>query len=237
MTSLWLKPVRRWIGIPAFIVATALQGLLSLVAHAQGGLIGQIQFVEPKADAVFDEGQPIPIAAVAFSPTDVFTSAEFVANGRVIGIGTYCCPLCPCAFPGPGLPTYLQIPFPHGPDEPPHPSPWQGWVGAEPGTYILTARATGENGISLESQPITIRVLSKFNPSLLLSIQKADGNKLQFALLEGAVSMTGFAMELSHDLIHWDRIGDFSPGNLTAFYEDSVDVNDTRPRFFRAVER
>lgn len=226
-----------WFGVTALFVSTVVLDPLSPAALAQGMQLGQIVFVEPSAGAVFDEGQVIPIMALAFSPFDAFRSAEFFANGRSIGSGTYCNPRSVCSQFGQAIPSILQIPYILEPNAPPNPKLWQGWEGAEPGTYELIARATGDNGITLESQPILIQVLSKLNPSLLLTIQRVDGLKLQFTLQAGVVSETGFAMEISHDLVHWERIGDFSTGSLTLSHEAPIDTDDERPKFYRAVER
>lgn len=218
----------------AWIIASALPWVSS---DALAGPIAEFRLIEPVAGAVFDEGQPIPIVAFASSPNDVFTSAEFFANGVPIGVGISCCPLCPCAFPTPGIATTLQIPFPLGPGETPHPNPWQGWVGATPGSYLLTARTSGANGMQLETTPVRIHVRALQPRLLQLAIQRTEGNKLQFALIDGAISTTGFVMERSHDLTTWERIGDFSPGNVTAFFEVQLDANETRSVFFRALEK
>lgn len=67
--------------------------------HASPG--AEFRLIEPAPGAVFDEGEPIPVAAFAWAPDDLFTSAEFFANQQSIGIGIFCCPLCPCAHPSP----------------------------------------------------------------------------------------------------------------------------------------
>lgn len=207
----------------------------ALKLHASPG--AEFRLIEPAPGAVFDEGEPIPVAAFAWAPDDLFTSAEFFANQQSIGIGIFCCPLCPSAHPSPGIATTLQIPFPLAPGETPRPNPWQGWVGATPGTHLLIARTTCANGTQLETAPITIHVRPAPRRTLQLSIQRAEGNKLQFALIDGAISMTGFTMQRSHDLKTWEAFGEFSPGAVTAFFETPLDTNETRPVFFRAIER
>lgn len=218
-------------------LASSAGAALALSAHAQVRPAPEFRLIEPEPNSIFNEGQPIPVVAFASSLNDVFTSAEFFANGMSIGFGIYCCPLCPCAHPTAGIATTLQIPYPLGPGEPPRPNPWQGWGGATPGTYILTARTTGENGTQLETPPITIHVRAVPPRILQLAIQRTEGNKLQFALIDGAISTTGFTMQQSHDLKSWENIGEFSPGNVTAFFETSLDPEETRPVFFRGIER
>jgi hypothetical protein len=102
---------------------------------------------------------------------------------------------------------------------------------------MLTARTTGANGIQLETAPVLIHVRAVQPRILQLSIQRAEGNKVQFALIDGAISTKGFTMQRSHDLTTWEPIGDFSPGNVTAFFETQLDTHETRPTFFRAIER
>lgn len=170
-------------------------------------------------------------------PTTSSRAPNSSPTNKASGSGSFVVRSAPAHTLPPGIATTLQIPFPLGPGETPRPNPWQGWVGATPGTHILIARTTCANGTQLETAPITIHVRPAPRRTLQLTIQRAEGNKLQFALIDGAISMTGFTMQRSHDLKTWEAFGEFSPGAVTAFFETPLDSNETRPVFFRAIER
>jgi hypothetical protein len=213
-----------------FVVLTI---LMSMAARAQLSDDPQLVFLEPHAGAEFRVGDEVPIVLSAYASADVFSSAELFANGERFAVASYCCPLCPCAHPTPGVTTILQIPVDSDPADPPLPSPWQGWKFANAGVYTLTARATGEFGSVINAPPVTITV----NPPLDLSLHVTLGSDgtLHFRVPEGSLTPRGMGLELSHDLEIWQRIGSFSPGNVAAFYEETPDPTDVRPRFYRAV--
>jgi hypothetical protein len=73
---------------------------------------------------------------------------------------------------------------------------------------------------------------------LELNIVASQEGKLQFGLSEGAMISSGtWFLEVSHNLTgkSWERLGSFSPGDVSAFAEDSPPAGDMRPRFYRAV--
>jgi hypothetical protein len=57
-----------------------------------------------------------------------------------------------------------------------------------------------------------------------------------FGLSDGAMISHGqWYLEVSHDLNSWERLTPFSPGNVTAFAQDTPPPGDLRPRFYRAI--
>ena len=188
-----------------------------------------LEFLEPTNGAVFSLGQEIPIVLRGFAPEDVIGSAEVAADGRSLGTAVFCCPLCPCARPLPGMPLILQIPVPWEAGRPPGRT-WQGWTNAALGTRHLTASGTGEGGTVVVAKPVTLRVLD-----LRLGIAPAAAGGYQFVIPDGSLVDGGFDMEASDDLRTWRRLGSFSPGNVAAFYVD-VPPEGTGRRFYRAVQ-
>jgi len=204
--------------------------LLIVTSFAVSGQ-AELRFVNPANNSEYKLGVEIPVQLSAYSPADVFASSELFANGSSFATANYCCWLCPCAAPTAGITTTLQIPAPHEENKP-STHPWQGWIPTSPGTYVLTARATGENGTLLEAPPIMVRVNV---PNLHLSIYLDPDGTLRFSLLNGSLGTTAYVMELSHDLKVWDPLGNFSPGDVSAFFQEKPDSNDSRPRYYRAV--
>jgi len=72
-------------------------------------------------------------------------------------------------------------------------------------------------------------------PLLDLNIYKPDEGTLRMSIARGSLVNGQWHLELSHDLKAWKRIGNFSPGAVAAFAQDSVPPGDFRPRFYRAV--
>jgi hypothetical protein len=70
---------------------------------------------------------------------------------------------------------------------------------------------------------------------LILSVSLNSAGTLDFVLPSGSLVPGGFAMWLSHDLVHWTRLGEFSPGNVAAIFSDTQEPLDPRPCFYRAV--
>jgi len=193
-----------------------------------------LEFVEPKDGAEFFVGTEIPVVLRAFAEEDLLTSAEVFADGELIGVAQYCCPLCPCPPPQEGMELTLQIPAPWDGGPPPD-KMWQGWTNAPVGGHRLTAKAVSQGGVAIESLPVTISV----RPPLRLDLHvHLDGEGvLRFVIPEGSMTPTGFDLELSHDFNTWKNLGPFSPGAIAAFHSDTPDPEDARPRFYRAVPR
>lgn len=196
---------------------------------------GTLTFEEPRDGDVFVEGQAIPIVLAGFAPDEVYLNADVFADGTPIGTATFCCPLCPCALPTPGVGTVLQIPFPWGPNDPPRPQPWQGWADATPGIHTLTATATGANGQPVAARSIQIFVAHPHGLDVSVRAVTEPEHRLEFVIPEGSLVPGGFRMEMSRDFVSWQRLGDFEPGNVAAFFSDRPDPNDVQPRFYRAV--
>src|ERR1051325_203680 len=136
-----------------------LQGWAGQTAASAGeAQLPVLQFIEPTNSAVFSTLDEVPIVLRALASNDVFLTADVFANQSKIASVSYCCWLCPCARPLPGMETTLQIPVPRDAGEPPLRT-WQGWTNVHAGSYRLTAQAMGENGSILQAEPVTITVL------------------------------------------------------------------------------
>ncbi len=199
----------------------------AMVAVAQG----QLTFEQPADGATFKAGAEVPVRLNAAAPDDVFPGAQLSANGTVFASAGFCCWLCPCARPIAGMATTLQIPAPHELERP-SVKPWQGWRFRAPGTYVLTASATGENGTQLSAQPVTIHI-EEIDLQLRMTID-AD-SLVRLALPEGSLFPEPLEMEMSHDLTNWTRLGPLEPGNVAAFFREAITPPDPRPRYYRAV--
>jgi len=63
-----------------------------------------------------------------------------------------------------------------------------------------------------------------------------QGRTLNFGLSEGAMITSGsWFLEMTRDFKSWERLVEFSPGNVAAFAQDTVPEGDFRPRFYRAI--
>jgi hypothetical protein len=63
-----------------------------------------------------------------------------------------------------------------------------------------------------------------------------QGRTLNFGLSEGAMITSGaWFLEMTHDFKSWERLVEFSPGNVAAFAQDTVPEGDFRPRFYGAI--
>jgi len=188
-----------------------------------------LQFVQPTNGAVFSTTDEIPIVLHAIASNDVFPTADVFANHSKIATVSYCCTLCPCAAPFPGLETTLQIPVPWDADRPP-PQPWQGWTNVHAGSYQLTAQAVGENSTMVEAVPVSITVLD-----LTLEIfVKSDGT-VTLVIPQGSLVQGGYYLDASLDLRTWTRLGAFTPGNVSAIYFDVPPESARQRRFYRSV--
>ena len=192
---------------------------------------GSLAFEEPKDGAVYRAGAEVPFRLRAEAAGDVFLAAEIRTNGTFLASAGFCCWLCPCAHPLPGMTTILQIPGPHVADSPGI-LPWQGWRFSTPGKYIVEAVAIGENGMVVAAPPITLRVEAI---NLKLGIELDPDGGVRLALPEGSLFPERLAVELSIDLVHWERLGDFEPGNVAAFFHDQANTHAATPRYYRAV--
>jgi hypothetical protein len=186
-----------------------------------------LQFVQPTNGAVFSTFDEIPIMLRAVASNDVFPTATVFANQSEIAEVSYCCSLCPCVAPFPGLETTLQIPVPRPTDQPPS-RPWQGWTNVQAGTYSLTARATGLNGTVIAAAPVNITVLDL----TLEIIVKPDGT-VMLTIPRGSLVPGGFDLEASPELRRWTRLGAFAPGNVDSFYFDISPADQLR--FYRFI--
>ena len=206
--------------------------LLALVG-VTSVLSGQsLEFLAPADRASFAVGTEIPLVLRGQIPDGVVAAAAVFVDGWPVGTAVYCCHLCPCAFPTAGMELVLQLPAPWDGSFPAN--PWIGLRGLAPGTYRLTATATvGLTGL-LEAPAVTVTVLATRPESDLHMIQGSDG-RLLFVLPEGSLEPGGVDLWLSHDLTDWHRLGPFDPGNLAAFFADTPDPADPRPRFYRAL--
>jgi hypothetical protein len=68
-----------------------------------------------------------------------------------------------------------------------------------------------------------------------LHMMPGEGGELRFVLPEGSLAAGEFDLQLSHDLVTWERVGPFEPGNVAAFARDTPPPGDPRPRFYRAA--
>ncbi len=191
----------------------------------------KLAFENPKPDAVFKAGAEVPVLLTAYAPNDFFPAAALFANGEPFAQTTYCCRLCPCAYPLKGVTTTLQIPAPYDPERPSS-EPWRGWRFSTPGTYVLTAHATSLAGAVADAPPVTIRIEAI---DLHLRITVSSDGMIHFVLPEGSLFPENLALETSHDLKNWQRLGPFEPGNVAAFFRDVPDPKVSTPRYYRAV--
>jgi hypothetical protein len=188
-----------------------------------------LEFVAPTNGAVFSTLDEIPIVLHASAQDDVFPTADVFANQSKIATVSYCCSLCPCFAPFPGIETTLQIPVPRTNGLAP-PQPWEGWTNVQAGVYSLTARAVGVKGTVVEATPVHITVLDL---TLHISV-KADGS-VSLVIAQGSLVQGGYDAEASQDLRRWSRLGSFQPGNVAAFYFDVPPATAHERRFYRSL--
>ncbi|MBI1840546.1 MAG: hypothetical protein HYR88_06800 [Verrucomicrobia bacterium] len=186
-----------------------------------------LTFNQPGRNDVFSTLDEIPILLRAFATDDVFLNAEIFANGLKIADASFCCWLCPCAHPLPGMETVLQIPV-RPPSGGLSSRPWQGWTNVRAGLYYLTARAVGERGTTVAAGPVRIFVIDR---ALRIAVQR-EGT-VALTIPEGSLAPGEYDLEASSDLLAWTRLGAFQPGNLAAFYFDRPPMGERR--FYRSV--
>lgn len=215
--------------ILAVCVIALMPGAPECFAQTGDGETPFLRFLQPTNGAVFSTSVEIPMVLHSFAPNDVFPTAEVFANEGRIATVSYCCTLCPCAFPFEGEELILQIPVPWDRDRPPSQT-WQGWRTNQPGVYRLTARATGRNGTMVEATPVTITVV---DATLHIFVQ-AEGT-VTLTIPQGSLVPGGYDLEASQDLRTWTRLGEFSPGNVAAFYFDVPPNSARERRFYRSV--
>src|SRR5262249_14710826 len=150
----------------------------------------------------------IPIVLHASAPDDVFPTADVFANQSKIATVSYCCSLCPCFAPFPGIETTLQIPVPRTNGLSP-PRPWEGWTNVQAGAYVLTAKAVGVKGTVVEATPVSITVLD-----LTLHISVRPDGSVTLVIPQGSLTPGDYDAEASQDLRTWMRLGPFQPGNV-----------------------
>lgn len=208
-------------------------GAVAATAIASAFAGPALEFLEPASEAVFLADAEIPLVLRGEAPDEIVSGAEVFVDGQSVGTAVYCCRLCPCATPSEGMALVLQLPSPE--DEFPGGRPWQGLTGLTPGIHWITARAVASGGTVLDAPARSVTVLPMRAEDLLLRVSLNPAGTLDFALPGGSLVPGGFALWLSHDLVHWTRLGEFSPGNVAAFYSDVPDPLDPRPRFYRAI--
>jgi hypothetical protein len=214
------------------LVACALGALASSIGYsapafdAPGPLL---EFVAPTNGAVFSTLDEIPIVLRASAPDDFFATADVFANQSKIATVSYCCTLCPCFAPLPGIETTLQIPVPWT-NGMPSIRTWEGWTNVQAGVYSLTARAVGQKGAMAEAAPVQITVLD-----LTLEIFIQTDGRVTLVIPQGSLAPGGYDLQASQDLRSWIRLGSFRPGNVAAFYYDVPPVDARDRRFYRSV--
>lgn len=188
-----------------------------------------LEFIQPTNNALFSTLDEIPIVLHAVASNDVFRTGEVFANYVKIADVSYCCSFCPCYRPVPGDETTLQIPVPWQNGNPP-PRSWQGWTNVPARRYQLTARATGDNGTTVQATPVTITVIDR---TLFIGV-RSDGS-VSLVIPQGSLVPGRYYAEGSEDLRMWTRLGPFEPGNVAAFYSDAPPTTPRRARFYRSV--
>ncbi len=201
----------------------------AVVAPSTAAQAPSLRFVEPTNNAVYSAMDEIPIVLRASASNDVFLTANIFANQGKIGTASYCCSLCPCFHPIDGQETTLQIPAPWQDGQPPS-QPWQGWTNVQPGTYRLTAHAVGEHGTTVDAAPVNVIVVDR----KLHMFLREDGS-VTLSITFGSMVPGRYDLEASADLRTWTRLGEFSPGNVAAFYWDVPPENARQRRLYRAV--
>jgi hypothetical protein len=78
-------------------------------------------------------------------------------------------------------------------------------------------------------------LVTEFSGNMPLAMYSRGEGHLQFVVAQGSLLQGRLELELSHDLVTWNSLGPFSPGNVAAFAEDTVPPNDKRPRFYRSA--
>jgi hypothetical protein len=226
-----LPSAPRWLLGHGLLLWLAVALAMPTAQAAQVG-VARLTFAEPYDGSIYMAASDVPITLRACAPDDVILSAEVFADGQLIGVATFCCPLCPCAHPLPGQETVLQIPAPWNGGPPPA-QVWQGWTNVPAGIHRLTARAVGENGTVVESPPVTIDVREV---SLFIGPNSEHDGEYVLVIPFGSLVDGGwFDLEASSDLSTWTRLGPFSPGNVAAFYWDRPPASARERRFYRAV--
>jgi hypothetical protein len=198
-------------------------------AQMDGGSDPILEFIQPTNGAVFGVEEEIPVMIRAFSSDDAFPTAELFANQGQIATLSYCCALCPCPAPFQGQEMILQIPVPWDEGGPPS-NLWQGWKSDQAGIYRLTARATGQYGTMIETEPVTITVLDR-----TLHIDVGVDGAVTLRIPQGSLVPGGYDLEASEDLQKWTRLGPFLPGDVAAFYYDVPPPSAREMRFYRSV--
>lgn len=81
----------------------------------------------------------------------------------------------------------------------------------------------------------TVFVVEHTGAQVLHMLLPSGDGQLHFVLPEGSLVAGEFDLQMSHDLITWERVGPFEPGDVAAFARDIPPKDDPRPRFYRAA--
>jgi len=131
--------------------------------------------------------------------------------------------MCPCFYPQEGFETRLQYPIAA------NGGVARGWSNVHAQTYRLFAQAVGEHGTTIQTAAIYVHVVDRE-----LEIFRAANGTMGLVIPFGAMTIGGYDLEISEDLLTWRRLDSFSPGNVAAFYWDTPPP-DARVRFYRSV--
>lgn len=201
-------------------------------AVERAGLAGpgpELEFAEPLAHSVYSNKDEIPVLIHASAAEDAILAAELFVDGDSVGDASFCCPFCPCAYPSDGMDTWLQRFAPWVDGKPPE-KMVEGLPPLRAGMHRLVAKAVSRNGIVIESRPVTVLVVDRS-----LTIHRQTDGTVVLVIPEGSMTPGHFDLEASPDLNAWTRIGEFSPGNVAAFFTDPPRIPPWPNRYYRSV--
>jgi hypothetical protein len=196
------------------IVLLALAMVPSLSADPSSNRPPNVNIVTPVKGGLFPEGTHILLGANAPDDGQVL-SLEFLANGKKIGdaYGPLTTPMGAWLFT---------------------------WTNPPVNTYIVTARATDDQGIVATSPPVQVevRAVPPARPPTLKITGLSTGGGVLF--IQGQAGRTNI-IEASSDLVAWTKVGTnvmvatLCPICPFVIFEDSTATNLSR-RFYRVLE-
>lgn len=174
-----------------------------------------LDILEPKTGQVLPAGSPFRIAVTAVDPEADIRRVEFFANGNSLGISEHL--TRDAVIPGRPRIHVLE------------------WRDAREGEYEIIARAADAAGQPVQSKPVLIKIRAQLEALLTPGEGQSQRPDARLRLVFRAdPDQVDYEVEVSPDLVHWEKHGRFSSSDTSLFFLET-DTTNAPARFYRAV--
>lgn len=212
--SLTPSLVAQW---PGYVIGSPSSAIVKIEDSGSSSDIATLEITEPKEGQHFPAGEVIRIAATAIDPKADIRRVEFYDGRELIGVSEH---LTKDAVI-PGRPRVHVFE----------------WSGAKLGQHELRAIALDSEEHPVVSKSVHVLVGGEKGVlrSSIARIERLADRKIQL-VLHGDPAKIFYDVEASSDLTKWEKVGEFTPGDFSFFYQDD-NAEQVPARFYRAVER